>query len=153
MGNTAHGTRSTTMAGSADNPVERGWHLVDADGLSVGRLASRVARVLMGKHRPQYTPHVDTGEFVVVVNAGKARFTGRKIEDKRYYHYTGYPGGLRERKASEIMEEKPEDAIYLAVRRMLPKTRLGRQMIRKLNIYPGAEHPHEAQDPQPLELG
>ena len=132
--------------------VEQRWHLVDADDKVVGRLASRIARVLMGKHRPEYTPHVDTGEFVVVVNASKVRFTGRKPAQKRYYHYTGHPGGLRERTVTDLLERKPEEILHLAVRRMLPKTRLGRQMIQKLKIYPGAEHPHEAQQPQPLTL-
>ena len=132
--------------------VEQRWHLVDADDKVVGRLASRIARVLMGKHRPEYTPHVDTGEFVVVVNAAKVRFTGRKPAQKRYYHYTGHPGGLRERTVTDLLERKPEEILHLAVRRMLPKTRLGRQMIQKLKIYPGAEHPHEAQQPQPLTL-
>jgi len=132
--------------------VEQGWHLVDGEGQVVGRLASRIARVLMGKHRPEYTPHVDTGEYVVVVNASKVRFTGRKPAQKRYYHYTGYPGGLRERTVADLLDRKPEEILHLAVRRMLPKTRLGRQMIQKLKIYPGAEHPHEAQQPQPLTL-
>jgi len=132
--------------------VDQSWHLVDADDKVVGRLASRIARVLMGKHRPEYTPHVDTGDFVVVTNAAKVRFTGRKMEDKRYYHYTGYPGGLRERTVSTLLEKKPEEVIHLAIRRMMPKTRMGRAMIKKLKIYPGAEHPHEAQNPQPLTL-
>jgi large subunit ribosomal protein L13 len=130
--------------------VKRGWHVVDADGQVVGRLATRIAQVLMGKHRPQYTPHVDTGEFVVVVNAAKARFTGRKLDGKIYHRFTGYPGGLRKTTARTMMEKKPEDAIYLAVRRMLPKTKLGKQMVRKLKIYAGAEHPHTAQAPAPL---
>ena len=132
--------------------VDQSWHLVDADDQVVGRLASRIARVLMGKHRPEYTPHIDTGEFVVVTNAAKVRFTGRKMENKRYYHYTGHPGGLRERTVSDLLQKKPEEVIHLAVRRMMPKTRLGRAMIKKLKIYPGAEHPHEAQNPQPLTL-
>jgi large subunit ribosomal protein L13 len=132
--------------------VDQSWHLVDADDKVVGRLASRIARVLMGKHRPEYTPHVDTGDFVVVTNAAKVRFTGRKMEDKRYYHYTGYPGGLRERTVSDLLKKKPEDVIHLAIRRMMPKTRMGRAMMKKLKIYPGAEHPHEAQNPQPLTL-
>jgi large subunit ribosomal protein L13 len=132
--------------------VERGWFVVDAEGLAPGRVASRVARVLMGKHRPVYTPHVDTGEHVIVVNCAKVSLTGRKLEQKRYYRYSGYPGGLKERTVRDVLEKKPEDVVYLAVRRMLPKTRLGKQMIRKLKVYPGAEHPHEAQQPQPLVL-
>jgi large subunit ribosomal protein L13 len=132
--------------------VDQSWHLVDAEDKVVGRLASRIARVLMGKHRPEYTPHIDTGEFVVVTNAAKVRFTGRKMENKRYYHYTGHPGGLRERTVSDLLVKKPEDVLHLAVRRMMPKTRMGRAMIKKLKIYPGAAHPHEAQNPQPLTL-
>lgn len=132
--------------------IEQRWHLVDGEDQVVGRLASRLARVLMGKHRPEYTPHMDTGDYVVVVNAAKVRFTGRKAADKRYFHYTGHPGGLRERTVADLLERKPEDVLRLAVRRMLPKTRLGRQMILKLKIYPGADHPHEAQQPQPLTL-
>jgi large subunit ribosomal protein L13 len=132
--------------------VDQNWHLVDAEDQVVGRLASRIARVLMGKHRPEYTPHIDTGEFIVVTNAAKVRFTGRKAENKRYYHYTGYPGGLRERTVSDLLERKPEEVLHLAVRRMMPKTRMGRAMIKKLKIYPGAEHPHAAQNPQPLTL-
>lgn len=125
----------------------RGWHVVDADDQVVGRLANKVAIVLMGKHRPQYTPHVDTGEFVVVVNAAKVRFTGKKLDGKNYYRFTGWPSGLRVTTAREMMAKKPEDVIYLAVRRMLPKTKLGKLMLRKLKIYAGAEHPHVAQAP------
>ncbi len=130
--------------------VRRDWHLIDASDKVVGRLATRIARVLQGKHRPQFTPHVDTGEFVVVVNAAKVRLTGRKLEDKRYYRFTGYPKGLRSKTAGEMLATKPEDVLFLAVRRMLPKTKLGKQMIRKLKIYAGAEHPHAAQMPTPL---
>ena len=130
--------------------VRRGWHVVDAQDQVVGRLANKVAMVLMGKHRPQYTPHVDTGEFVVVVNAAKARLTGRKLDGKVYYRFTGFPSGLRSTTAREMMAKKPEDVIYLATRRMLPKTKLGKQMIRKLKVYAGADHPHQAQMPAPL---
>lgn len=130
--------------------VERGWHVVDADDQVVGRMANKIATVLMGKHRPQYTPHVDTGEFVVVVNAAKARFTGRKLDGKKYFHFTGYPHGLRVTTAREMFAKKPEDVVYLAVRRMLPKTKLGKLMMRKLKIYAGATHPHEAQAPAPM---
>lgn len=132
--------------------VERGWHLVDATDRVPGRLATQIARVLMGKHRPTYTPHVDTGEFVVVVNAAKVRLTGRKLDDKNYYRFTGYPHGLRIRTAREVLATKPEDVIYFAVRRMLPKTKLGKKMMRKLKIYPGAEHPHAAQQPASLAI-
>ncbi len=132
--------------------VRRGWHLVDAEGKVVGRMATRIAQVLMGKHRPQYTPHVDTGEFVVVVNAEKVRFTGRKLDDKLYFRFSGFPGGLRSRTARTVLATKPEEVLELAVRRMLPKTRLGRQMIRKLKVYAGPSHPHEAQQPVQLEI-
>ena len=140
----------TYMANKAS--VEHEWHLVDANDQVVGRLATRIAMILMGKHRPTYTPHVDTGDYVVVVNAEKVRFTGRKMDQQKYFHYTGYPGGLRERPVREVLSDKPEDVVYLAVRRMLPKTRLGRQMIRKLKIYAGPAHPHEAQMPETFTL-
>jgi large subunit ribosomal protein L13 len=130
--------------------IEREWHLIDADDKVVGRLATRIAMILMGKHKPTYTPHCDTGDNVVVVNCEKVRFTGRKMEQQTYYHHTGWVGGLRARPVREVLESKPADVIYLAVRRMLPKTRLGKQMIRKLKIYAGPEHPHVAQNPQPL---
>ena len=131
--------------------IEQRWHLVDGEDQVVGRLASRLARVLMGKHRPEYTPHMDTGDYVVVVNAAKVRFTGRKAADKRYFHYTGHPGGLRERTVSDLLERKPADILHLAVRRMLPKNKLAYQMIKKLKIYSGPDHPHAAQQPHPLE--
>ena len=127
--------------------VQQGWYLVDAEGVALGRLASRVARILQGKHRPIYTPHIDTGEFVVVVNAKKVLLTGKKREQKVYHHYTGWVGGLRETTFEEKMEKKPTEVIRLAVRRMLPKTKLGRHMGTKLKIYAGPEHPHEAQKP------
>jgi large subunit ribosomal protein L13 len=130
--------------------VPRGWHLVDAADQVPGRLATRIAKVLMGKHRPQYTPHVDTGEFVVVVNAEKVRFTGRKLDGKNYYSFTGFPNGLRIKTPRTVLATKPEDVLYLATRRMLPKTRLGKQMMRKLKIYAGPDHPHQAQAPAPL---
>ncbi len=132
--------------------LERRWWVIDADDRVVGRLASRIARVLMGKHRATYTPHLDTGDFVVIVNAEKVRLSGRKAADKKYYRYSGYPGGLKERSVADVLAKKPEDVITLAIRRMLPKTRLGRQMIRKLKVYAGPDHPHAAQQPQPLEL-
>jgi large subunit ribosomal protein L13 len=145
------GSPTTTRSYMAKKgEVPRGWHLIDADGQVVGRMANTIAMVLMGKHRPQYTPHVDTGEFVVVVNAAKVRFTGRKLDGKNYYSFTGYPNGLRIKTAREMMDKKPEDVVYLAVRRMLPKTKLAKQMIRKLKIYAGSEHPHQAQAPTPL---
>ncbi len=132
--------------------VERKWHVVDADGVVLGRLASRVARILMGKHRAEYTPHADAGDFVVVTNCEKVRLTGRKSEQQSYFHYTGYPGGLRERAIKDVLVAKPEDPVYLAIRRMLPKTKLGKQMMRKLKVYAGPAHPHEAQNPEPLAI-
>jgi large subunit ribosomal protein L13 len=132
--------------------IERGWFVVNAEGKVLGRLASQVARVLRGKHKPTFSPHVDTGDFVVVVNARKVTLTGRKLKDKKYYHHTGYPGGIREARAEKMLALKPTEMIRTAVKGMLPKTSLGRQMIRKLKIYAGSNHPHEAQKPAPLEL-
>ena len=130
--------------------VKRDWHVVDADNQVVGRLAAQLAKILQGKHRPQYTPHVDTGEFVVVVNAEKVRFTGRKLDGKTYFSFTGFPDGLRKTTPRAMLAKKPEDVLYLATRRMLPKTKLGKQMMRKLKIYAGPAHPHQAQAPAPL---
>jgi large subunit ribosomal protein L13 len=132
--------------------VTRNWHVVDADGLVVGRLASRVASILRGKNKPIFTPHVDTGDYVVIVNADKIRFTGNKLEQKTYYHHTGYPGGIKEEIAKDIMKKAPERIILSAVRGMLPKNRLGRQQFKKLKVYVGPDHPHEAQNPEPLNL-
>ncbi len=132
--------------------VERRWWLVDADQKVVGRLASDIAMILMGKHRPTYTPHVDTGDFVVVINAEKVVFTGRKWEQKTYTWYTGYPGQKSET-AAQWRQRHPERILREAVRRMLPKNKLGRKMLAKLKIYAGPEHPHQAQQPEPLELG
>jgi large subunit ribosomal protein L13 len=131
--------------------VEQKWHIVDATDQIVGRLASRIAVLLMGKHRPTYTPHVDTGDFVVVVNAEKVKFTGNKWEQKEYRWYTGYPG-QKTVKAATRLERKPELVLYEAVRRMLPKNKLAYKMIKKLKIYAGPEHPHQSQQPAPLEL-
>ena len=132
--------------------IERGWFVVNAEGKILGRLASQVAHVLRGKHKPTFTPHVDTGDFVVVVNARKVTLTGKKLKDKKYYHHTGYPGGIREVRAEKVLALKPTEMIRTAVKGMLPKTSLGRQMIRKLKIYAGSSHPHEAQKPTPLEI-
>ena len=138
---------------SKASTVERQWFVVDAKEAVLGRLAAKVARVLMGKHKPTYTPHVDTGDVVVVVNCEKIKLTGRKLENKTYRHYTGYQSGLRERAVKDILEgDKPEEVLILAIRRMLPKTRLGRHMLKKLKVYAGPEHPHTAQDPQVLDL-
>lgn len=132
--------------------VEARWWVVDATGKSLGRLASDVAVVLMGKHRPSYTPHVDTGDFVIVVNAEKVALTGKKWDQKVYTWYTGYPG-LRKETAAERLARRPELLVSEAVRRMLPKNRLGVKMLRKLKVYVGDHHPHQAQDPQPADFG
>jgi large subunit ribosomal protein L13 len=128
------------------------WYVVDAQGRVLGRLAARIATILQGKHKPIYTPHVDTGDFVVVINAGKIKVTGKKLEQKEYRRYSGYPGGLHSRKLGEMLERFPTRVIEQAVRRMLPKTKLGRAMFKKLKVYAGPEHPHEAQQPAPLPL-
>jgi len=133
-------------------PEARRWYHIDAEGKVLGRLASRVAVLLMGKDRPDYTPHVDTGAYVVVTNAEKVRLTGRKLSQKMYKRYSGYPGGLKERPASEMLQKHPEDVVRLAVKRMLPRTKLGRQMLKKLKVYRGPEHPHTYAKPQKLEL-
>lgn len=129
--------------------IERSWWTIDAEGQVLGRLATRTARLLMGKHKPGYTPFLDTGDHVVVVNAEKIVLTGTKTKDKKYYRHSGYPGGISETSAEEMLEKHPQRVIEMAVKGMLPKTRLGRQMIRKLRVYAGPEHPHEAQQPQP----
>ena len=133
--------------------VERAWLLIDAKGKVLGRLASQVAIILRGKHKPIFTPHVDCGDFVVVVNAAEVELTGRKRENKVYYRYTGYPGGIRSVTAGRLLETRPERVIESAVRGMLPKGPLGRRMLRKLKVYARAEHPHAAQKPERLEIG
>ncbi len=130
--------------------VTRDWFVVDASEFELGRLATRLAMVLRGRHKPTYTPHVDTGDFVVVVNASKVRLKGRKLDQKYYHRYSGYPGGLRSVVARKVREDDPERMIRQAVQGMLPKNRLSRQVIKKLKVYADAEHPHEAQKPQPL---
>jgi large subunit ribosomal protein L13 len=132
--------------------VTREWYLVDADGKTLGRLATQIADTLRGKRKPQYTPHVDTGDFVIVVNAEKIAVTGNKLDQKRYYRHSGYPGGLRSRTLREQLERRPTEVLRVAVKGMLPKNRLARQQITKLKIYAGPAHPHEAQNPRPLEL-
>jgi large subunit ribosomal protein L13 len=132
--------------------IQRAWHVVDADGLVLGRLASEVARVLRGKHKPIFAPHVDTGDFVVVVNAANVVLTAGKAEKKIAYRHSGYPGGLREKRYSELLASKPEEVVRRAVKGMLPKGPLGRKMQKKLKVYAGPTHPHTAQSPQPLEL-
>jgi len=130
--------------------VERKWFVVDAQTDVVGRLSTKIATVLRGKHKPSYTPHVDTGDYVIVINADKVRFSGNKMFQKEYQRYSGYPGGQKSRTVAEMLEKKPEAIIEKAVRGMLPKTRLGRQMINKLFVYTGPEHPHAAQKPEPF---
>ena len=130
----------------------RGWHLIDAEGQVLGRMAVRIATILMGKHRPIWSPQLDTGEFVVVVNASKVKTTGTKIDRRLVRHHTGWIGGLKEIPASKMLAKKPDELILLAVRRMLPKSKLGKRMLTKLKVYAGAEHPHAAQNPKPLVL-
>ena len=132
--------------------VERKWYVVDATGYTLGRLASEVAKVLRGKNKPVFTPHIDTGDYVVIVNAEKIKVTGKKLDQKIYYHHTGYAGGLKETKYRKLLAEKPEFAIRRAVVGMLPKGPLGRQMAKKLKVYRGPEHEHAAQNPEKLEL-
>jgi large subunit ribosomal protein L13 len=125
---------------------------VNAEGKVLGRLATELVKILKGKNKPTYTPHLDTGDFVIVINAGKVTLTGKKMKDKIYYHHTGYPGGIKEINAEKLLAKKPTEMIRMAVKGMLPKNSLGRQMLRKLKIYAGPNHPHEAQKPVPLEL-
>ncbi len=132
--------------------VRREWFLVDAQGKILGRLASRIAAILRGKHKPTFTPHVDGGDFVVVVNAEKVRLSGRKLHQKVYYWHSGYPGGIKSATAAQMLELKPEWVVKKAVQRMLPKNPLGRKMLRKLKVYRGPEHPHAAQQPKPVNL-
>lgn len=136
-----------------ENQVDKKWHLVDAQGKTLGRMASRIATILQGKHRPIYTPHVDTGDYVVVINARKVRLTGKKLEEKSYQRFSGYPGGLKIIPLKEMLEKHPDRVVRLAVRRMLPKTKLGERMLEKLKIYDGTEHPHTAQRPVELAIG
>jgi large subunit ribosomal protein L13 len=131
---------------------ERNWLVVDATGKTLGRLATQLADVLRGKRKPEYTPHIDVGDFVIVVNAEKVAVTGKKREDKRYYRHSGYPGGLRSRTLGDMLERRPEEVIRLAVKGMLPRNRLGRAQLRKLKVYAGPDHPHKAQKPEPLEV-
>jgi large subunit ribosomal protein L13 len=131
---------------------ERNWLVVDATGQTLGRLATQIADALRGKNKPEYTPHVDTGDFVVVVNAEKISVTGNKRANKKYYRHTGYPGGIKERTLNDMLERRPEEVIRIAVKGMLPKNRLARRQITKLKVYAGPDHPHVAQKPQPMEI-
>lgn len=133
--------------------AQRQWYIVDAEGKVLGRLATEVARVLRGKHKPSFSPHIDGGDFVIIVNARRVSLTGKKLEQKIYYRHSEYPGGLRASTAGKLVETKPNAIIQLAVKGMLPKNRLGRDLLRKLKVYPGPEHPHQAQNPQPLVIG
>ncbi len=132
--------------------VKRNWHIVDAEGLIVGRMCTTIASILRGKNKPSYTPHVDTGDYVIVINADKVRFTGSKWDQKEYISYSLYPGGQKRTKAKELLVKKPTAIVENAVRGMLPKTKLGRAMIKKLYVYQGTDHPHGAQKPQALEI-
>ena len=132
--------------------VQRDWYVVDAAGKTMGRLASEIAHRLRGKHKPEYTPHVDTGDYIVVVNAEQIRVTGKKVTDKIYYHHTGYPGGIKDISFGKLLAEHPDRPLRIAVKGMLPKGPLGRQMLTKLKIYAGTEHPHAAQQPIALDI-
>ncbi len=140
-----------TISAKAET-VQRFWYLIDAEGQTLGRLATEVARRLRGKHKTEYTPHVDTGDYIVVVNADKVKVTGRKASDKIYYRHSGFPGGLKQANFTQMIERSPEKVIELAVKGMLPRNTLGRSMYRKLKVYAGQQHPHEAQQPEILTL-
>ena len=133
--------------------VKRDWFVIDADGKTLGRMATEIAHRLRGKHKAEYTPHVDTGDYIVVINAGKIHVTGNKAADKIYYRHTGYLGGIREESFEKLVARKPERVIEMAVKGMLPRNPLGRAMLRKLKVYPGSNHPHTAQQPQELNVG
>lgn len=139
---------STQVAKKSE--VNRSWFVVDLDGKVLGRAATEIARVLRGKHKTVFTPSVDTGDFVIVLNAEKLRLTGNKMADKQYYHHTGYPGGIRSISAAKLLEKKPEELVKKAVKGMLPKNKLGREMFKKLKVYAGSDHPHTAQQPKDL---
>lgn len=145
-------TLSYKTVSAKNETVARKWYVIDAEGEVVGRLASRIATVLRGKHKPDYTPHVDTGDYVIILNADKVRFTGTKVEYKEYISFSGYPGGQKRRVASEQFEKQPLRIMESAIRGMLPKTKLGKSMIKKLFLYEGGEHPHQAQQPEPLKF-
>jgi large subunit ribosomal protein L13 len=130
----------------------RKWYLIDAEGKTVGRLASTAARILMGKNKPTYTPYIDVGDHIVIINAEKVIFTGNKWKDKIYRHHTGYPGGLKEVSAEKQLQKHPERILESAIAGMLPKTKMGRKMVKKLKVYKGASHPHKAQQPEPLDV-
>ena len=137
---------------ASPSTIERKWYVVDATGHTLGRLASEIASILRGKNKPTYTPHIDTGDYVIVVNADKIQVTGKKLDQKVYYNHSDYVGGMKETTLREKMAKKPEDVIYLAAKGMLPKGPLGREMITKLHVYAGADHKHQAQKPEVLEI-
>ena len=142
--------KKTYMA-KPDN-IQRSWYLLDAENKTVGRLATEIAKRLRGKHKPEYTPHIDTGDYIVVINADKIQISGNKASDKYYYHHTGYPGGIKARSFNDLKASKPERIIEKAVKGMMPRGPLGRQMLKKLKIYAGAEHNHQAQQPKPINI-
>jgi large subunit ribosomal protein L13 len=143
-------TPSYKTASARKEDVERQWFVVDAENQIVGRLASRIASILRGKHKPNFTPHVDGGDFVIVINADKVRFSGKKESDKQYFHHTGYPGGVKVRTPAEMRQKKPDFIIRSATKGMLPRTKLGRGMLGRLKVYAGPDHPHEAQKPEEI---
>ena len=143
-------TTKTYVATPTDR--QRDWYVVDAEGRTLGRLATQIADALRGKRKPEYTPHIDTGDFIVVVNAEKITVTGNKRQQKRYYRHSGYPGGLRSRTLQEMLDRRPEEVIRNAVKGMLPRNKLGRAQLNKLKVYAGPDHPHAAQQPKPLEI-
>ncbi|HEB53026.1 MAG TPA: 50S ribosomal protein L13 [bacterium] len=144
-------TNTTFATPEKNHEAMNTWHVIDASGQTLGRMATRIATILMGKHRPDYTPHILVGEGVIVINADKIKISGNKGETRVYTFYTGHPGGLREKKLGDYLASAPEEVVRLAVRRMLPKNRIARRMISRLKVYRGAEHPHAAQKPSPLE--
>ncbi len=145
-------TLSYKTKSAKSSEVERKWYVIDADGLIVGRLATKIATILRGKHKPSYTPHVDCGDYIIVINADKVRFTGAKMDDKVYLTYSGYPGGQKSKTAKEVMAKKPFAIVEKSVKGMLPKSKLGKQMFKKLFVYAGSKHEHQAQKPEKLEL-
>jgi large subunit ribosomal protein L13 len=151
LSSTNKGLRVRTYSPKASE-IQRAWHVIDAEGLVLGRVATEVARILRGKHKPIYTPHLDTGDHVIIVNADKIVLTSDKADKKLIHRHSGYPGGIRQRTFGDLMTKKPAEAVRRSVRGMLPKTRLGRAQLSKLKIYAGPTHPHAAQQPQPLEL-
>jgi large subunit ribosomal protein L13 len=132
--------------------IKQSWYVIDAEGKTLGRIATHIASRLRGKHKPIFTPHVDTGDFIIVVNAGKIKLSGNKLETKFYYHHSGYPGGLKTKSAGDMLKQNPTEILHSAVKGMLPKNRLGRKLIKKLKIYAENSHPHQSQQPQILEL-